>query len=334
MFKKLHSLHRYRPHHRGLRFCITVLLLFLALDTYAVAPKYPAIQEWQGEVWLTGKDGKRQLLHKKQPLREKALLETSATGQVTVQLDEKRTVILMKSSELSIPIIGWDRGEAPVLILKNGDLQWIQKLNEKGEYNIALTSDLFEFLSPPGNFIFSIDTQKAFAQVKVFDGSIEFSALNGEDSVLVQKGHMAGFQGVIEGDAIAYDVLLKGKKIPKGSLTQVSAISAEEMAKMESKQKKLRQDIKVRVDKEKAQEKNNAAGIICDAPAGKFNDCAWICLNNPKKEKKACLLAQPKVSCVRRRCNANGQWAEESIMSTEGSKIKCKVQPTVGTCDY
>lgn len=309
--------------------------MFFILNAEAVAPKYPLISGWQGQVWLTGKDGKRRQVQGKQVLREKALLETAPSSEVKIQVDEKRIIVLLGSSALSIPIIGWEHGETPVIILKSGDLHWIQDLNDKGAYNVALSSDLFEFISPPGNFIYSIDPQKAFAGVRVFEGAIEFSALNGEESVLVKKGQKIGFQGVLEGGEISYDVLLKGKKIPKGTLTEVSSIDAHEFAKIAEAEKKRLQEIAAKEGREKAAlAKSKREGIICQAPPAKFNECVWLCLNNPKKEKKNCLVSHPKVSCVRRRCNANGEWADETILNVEKGSSKCKAQAIVAPCDY
>lgn len=317
------------------RYFLCVFSFFVASRVEAVVPKYPAIQEWQGQVWLTTKDGKRQQVRSKQVLREKALLETSASSEVKIQLDDKRSVVLFSSSVLSIPIIGWEHGETPVLILKSGDLHWFQDPNEKAGYNIALNSDLFEFIAPPGNFIYSIDPQRAFAGVKVFEGSIEFSALNGEESVLVKKGQKVGFQGVLEGGEISYDVLLKGKKIPKGTLTAVSAIDSQEITVAAKQEKKRLQKVAAKERKEKAAiAKFKREGHICENPQAKFNECAWLCLNNPKKEQKNCLVSQAKVSCVRRRCNANGDWAEETLLNSEEGSSKCKAQPVVAPCDY
>ncbi|MGZ3771307.1 MAG: hypothetical protein ACXVCP_17225 [Bdellovibrio sp.] len=310
-------------------------LLAVFLNAKADTLKYPSITEWQGQAWITGKDGHRQLIHAKKVLREKALLETSSSGKIKILLDDKRTVTLLGSSELSIPIIGWEHGEVPVIILKNGDLHWQQNVNEKGLYNVALSSDLFEFIAPPGDFIYTMDRSKAFAGVRVFEGSIEFSALNGEESVLVKKGQQVGFQGVLENGEISYDVLLKGKKVPKGNLTEVSAIDRKEVAQVAEKEKKRLQKISSKKNKDRAALiKSKEEGTICSDPAGKFNECAWICLNNPKKEKKICLLSTAQVSCVRRRCNANGEWAEEFVLNAEKGGSKCKAQPVVAPCDY
>ncbi|WP_155722614.1 hypothetical protein [Bdellovibrio bacteriovorus] len=312
---------------------LSIVFLVFAEAALAVAPKYPAIREVYGQVWLTGKDGKRALVKGRQVLREKALLETSLTGRVKVELDEKRNFILLGSGEVLMPVISWESGEAPVVILKSGDLHWNQK--EKGAYNIALRSDLFEFLAIPGDYVLSIYPQKAFTGVKVFEGTMEFSALNGEESVTVKKGQQAGFQGVIENGEISYDVLLKGKKIPKGRLTAVTPIDAGELNKAAADEKKRLDGIaKLKAQEQARLAKLKREGVICSQPAGKFNECVWTCVNNPKKEKKNCLVQNEGTACVRRRCNANGDWSEETTLDAEKASIVCKAQPVVAICDY
>lgn len=310
-------------------------LLMVSLVGQAEAPKYPALREWRGQVWLTGKDGKRLLVRGKQVLREKAFLETSLAGQVKVQLDAQRTLTLLEGGELSIPVISWESGEAPVVMLKKGELHWQQSLKTKGAYNVALRSDLFEFIAPAGDYILSINPAKAFASVKMYEGSMQFSALNGEESVLVKAGQQVGFQGVLEGGEIAYDVLLKGKKIPRGQLTAVTAVDMSEIQKAADVEKKrLKKEADKKLHDKAALAKAKSEGYICEAPLAKFNECAWVCLNNPKKEKKSCLVGVAGVSCVRRRCNANGEWAEETVLDAEKAGTLCRAQPVVAPCDY
>ncbi len=312
--------------------------IFLPLVAFAnevLPPSYPVISEWQGQAWVTGKDGKRKEIKSRLVLREKALIETALLGQVKVQLDDLRSFTLLGTSSVSLPIIGWDSGEVPVVILKNGELHWQQEYKSKGSFNVAVRSDLFEFILPSGNYVLSVYPEKAFAGVKVFEGQMEFSSLNGESSVQVQAGQQAGFQGVLEGGEIAYDVLLKGKKIPRGRLLAVSPIDAAEIAKVAKARRKFEQEKALRQKSARdAQDKLKRDGVICEKPPGKFNECAWVCLNNPKKEKKACLVGPGKASCVRRRCNANGVWADEMVLDAEKFSNSCKAQPRVAPCDY
>ena len=312
-------------------------LVFLGglIGAQAKTPLYPAVIQWQGRVWVTGAQGKRQLLGKKQVLHEKATLETSIEGTVKVQLDENRSILLQEDSELSIPVIGIETGESPVLFLKKGRLRWQQSLGAKAPYNVAIRSDLFEFIVPAGDYVLTMNPIKALAGIQVFEGNFEFSALNGEESARVRSGEQVFFQGVLEEGEIAYDVLLKGKKIPRGRLTPVEPISREVMKKEKVEAQKKAAAVAKKKQMEKiAQERQKQKGVICEHPAAKFNECAWVCLNNPKSEKKVCLVEVGKASCVRRRCNANGVWAEEVVLDAEKDGNKCKVHPVVGACDY
>ena len=313
---------------------VVVLGSLLAASAFANAPRYPTIVEIQGQAWVTGKDGKRILVKGKPKLIEKALIETSLGARVKVDLDGERTFWVQEASEVSMPAISWESGQAPVLILKLGSLRW-QQSSEKAAYNVALRSDLFEFIPPAGDFVFSIIPDKAYTEVKVFKGKIEFSALNAEDSVTVKAGEQAGFQGVIEGGQIAYDILLKGKKIPRGKLTGVKAVDVGEIKAEEERLALLKkaQEAKKKAAL-KAVESIKKAGYICEKPAGRLNECAWTCEGNPKGEKKVCQVQTAGVSCVRQRCNANGQWAEMTSLSAEIGATACMAQITVAPCDY
>lgn len=313
-----------------------LLSVFLSSVCYsqAVAPKYPAIKAWTGQAWLTGKDGKRQPIRRKQVLREKALIETSLSSEVVIDLDPQRSFTVLGNTELSLPVIGWESGESPVVLLKRGDLQWSQTSSEKPAYNVALRSDLFEFLAPPGSYVLYMRPDQARAGVKMYSGSMEFSAMNAEDVAKVKAGQEVAFQGVLESGEIAYDLLLKGKRIPKGKLTGITALDPLELEKIAAeKKKKEAAAAKVLEQKKKAAAKS-VEGMVCSAPFAKFNECAWICLNNPKKEKKDCLVKEKDVSCVRRRCNANGEWADELVYDAEKGSNLCKAEALVAPCDY
>lgn len=320
---------------RNLKVVLSVLVLCFAGASFAAPPKYPILSEWQGQVWVTGKDGKRELVKAKTPLREKALIETAPAGFAKIILDDVRTVSLLSGTEVFLPAISWEGGEAPVLILKTGDIFWEQAVGKKGAYNTALRSDLFEFIAPAGDYVLSINPAKAYASVKVLEGTLVFSAMNAEESIKVQRGQQVGFQGVIEEGEIAYDILLKGKKIPKGHLLAVQPVDPSELNQRAENEKKLK------AEKASLEKKSKAAaakfkkdGYICAGPPAKFNQCAWICENNPKKEKKRCLTSETGVSCVRQRCNANGQWAEKTPLDAEKGSTVCQANSIVAACDY
>lgn len=320
---------------RNLKVILCVFVSLAGISAVAAPPSYPLISEFQGQVWLTGKDGKKEAVKGKTVLREKAVIQTSATGFAKVLLDESRSFSVLASSEVSIPAISWEGGEAPVLFIRSGDIFWEQDIQKTAAYNTALRSDLFEFIAAPGSYVLSMNPAKALASVKMLEGSMVFSAMNAEESVKVQKGQQVSFQGVLEEGEIAYDILLKGKKIPKGRLTAITAVDASELNKRAENEKKIQAEKAANAKKHKAAEaKFKKEGYICSAPFAKFNQCAWICQNNPKNEKKRCMAANSGVSCVRQRCNANGQWAEVTLLDAEKASSICQAQPLVAPCDY
>ncbi|HWU42848.1 MAG TPA: hypothetical protein VN132_05390, partial [Bdellovibrio sp.] len=204
-----------------------------------ISPRYPLITEIHGRVWLTnGKSNERVLLKTKAVLMERALLETEDGAQITVALDAQRQFTVLEGSTILLPTISWEGGEAPVIVLKRGNMRWQQLSEEKPSYNVDIRSELFEFQAPKGDFIFTMEPEKAYAGVKVLSGNLDFSALNGEESASVHAGQQVGFQGVIEGKEIAFDVLLKGKKIPKGRLTPVAEISKKDLAEFSGEKQK------------------------------------------------------------------------------------------------
>jgi hypothetical protein len=298
------------------------------------SPKYPQVLEVRGKVKWTNKDGQVAAPKAKQVLVEKAVLETDAKAEIWLAIDAHRKLRLYPQSRLEIPAISWETGEAPVLILKSGSFRWQQEA--KGTYNIALHSDLFEFLSPQGDFVFRFDPATALADVKVLEGQMEFSAMNAEDVALVTAGQKVSFQGVREGDEIVYDVLLKGKKIPRGKLGLVQTQSAAEQKEFSVVQEKAASSARQKkvLAAKKASEKSKDPAAICLAPAARLNQCAWVCDKNPPKEKKVCHLENPEVRCLRRRCNANGEWGEETEVPKDKAAGFCGAEAAVRECDY
>ncbi|MBK9322793.1 MAG: hypothetical protein IPM97_07590 [Bdellovibrionaceae bacterium] len=314
---------------------LSVALSFIFFGGVALAaPKYPFVVEVVGKVKWTDRDGKLAVLKNKQVLIEKASFETEENGQVLIQVDAQRKLRLYGGGSIEIPAISWETGEAPVVLLKYGRMRW-QEGPEK-TYNVSLRSDVFEFLSPVGDFVFSFDPKAALAEVKVILGSMSFSAMNAEDVALVGTGQKCSFQGVLDGGQIVYDILLKGKKIPQGKLGLVQPLSSEEkeMYSLAPLKKKIKKTEAKTSIKKAVDEGNGNTLAICKSPNGNLNQCSWTCEGNPKKEKKSCLFEKPEVRCVRRRCNANGEWSEASEVSKEKGMGLCRSQPLVRECDY
>src|SRR5690606_12649468 len=104
------------------------------------------------------------------------------------------------------------------------------------------------------------------------------------------SGQEVFFQGTREDGEVAYDILLKGRKIPKGNLSKVASISAAEMREFSGEEVEKKRQLELRKKAAEVAKKNILKpGQICRHPGAKLNECVWICENNPKTEKARCL---------------------------------------------
>lgn len=296
--------------------------------------KFPYLTFPKGQVWVkAGKMTEKKKISQDLLLRESALIETGEKSEVYLAFAENMEVLILGESNIEIPSINWENGESSALIIKKGTIIWQQVGG--ATYRLPIKSELFEFFPAESHFILAFDPTRAWTEMRLLSGQMSFSALNGEESVNLKPGQKASFQGTFEDGEIAFDILLKGKKIPKGHLSK-----AADMSDLEKKSYS-QESLKVLKAKElerrkKAEAKANILlpGQVCRKPNAKFNECSWTCEGNPKSETKKCRADIATVECVRRRCNANGVWAEPTRLDRSEMSLRCGPKPRVADCDY
>lgn len=317
-------------------FSIILLVLVLSCRVFSLNKKpdkffvvefkgLPKIEQQKDGVEIT----KVSRVEKDKIIRGQAVITTDDKSEVVLQIESGLKLKIYPETEIHFPQISWESGSIENFLLKKGRIRWHSEIKSK----IKMISDLFESVLPEGVFLISYSQNTPQVQVLVFKGEIEFQEKNGEESLILKENKKAQFLGKIEDGEIAYDVLLHGRKIPKGQKSQIENLSsdeyrkyslAEELKNIEAMKKKKEQAIM------KTPQRNNE---ICQKPNGLFNECAWICENNPKDQNR-CRVDLPKVHCVRKRCNANGLWSERYELDiATGGKI-CKTSPVVQACDY
>lgn len=278
---------------------------------------------------LTGRDESPASARAGVRLVEKAELKTGPGAELHVQLDSARTLILSEGTRIAIPGIRWEGGEVPQVNLQDGRVRWTSKAE-----GVRLQTPIFDLTVPAGDFIFAYDAKTARAEVWTIEGEITFGATNAETSVKVAAGRKAWFQGVIEEGEVAADLLLQGRKIPRGKLNGPVALTATELKPyLEEAQTRAAESKRAAARSRQRKEADRKEGVICGEPRGRFNECAWTCDGN-KAEAPHCRIGSPDVSCVRRRCNANGKWAEPKILDADEARARCKATAVVGRCDY
>lgn len=313
----------------------SVILLGQKKATFEKSNKYPVIIDVSGSVFITGRDDKKHPAKKGLILVERAKIETDVKSKIVIGLDEFRRAYIEQNSVIDIPSISWESGEAAYFDLKQGSFRWSQDPRNKESYAIFLRSSLFNFRAPPGNYVLLLKPEIPLASLKVLSGQVEFAALNSDESALIKENEKIEFKGILESGEIVYDILLKGKKIPRGALSKVEKLTHEEMDQysLERERKELEEENR-RIQRIKAQKRKIEENQICHHPNGRFNQCVWICEGNPKNEKKICRLDLQGVQCSRKRCDGNGQWSDRQILTKANGASSCKVNPVIDQCDY
>ncbi len=268
-------------------------------------------------------------LRKKELIRGSGSIHTDAKSEILLQLEPGIELKVYPDTEVTFPLIRWEDGRSDEFILKHGKVRW----QSQGKSQIMLKSDLFESTLPEGIFVVIYEPAAPRVQLLALKGEAEFQEKNGEESVKVSAGKKVEFLGHREDGEIAYDVLLQGRKIPKGKKSAIEDLSKEDkqLFSIEAEKKSLEASKK----KSKTNEGKNSArkNEICKRPGGTFNECRWVCENNPKDQRR-CRLDLSKVRCVRSRCNANGEWAESYELTPAAGTSICKPYPVVQACDY
>jgi len=288
--------------------------------------KEPYVMSFSGKVQLTDSRGQSKAPARQQLLREKAIFETGPSALVQVALTKNERLYVGPNSRVAIPVISWDDGAMERIELEKGTMR-LQNLTSSPRLVVTpLSRDSYA----EADLVFDLDPAAARLRVAVLEGRTAFRGLENEEFTPLERGEEATFQGVIEGGEIVFDVLLQGRKVARGKVEpkKKSNLAPAQMwwTEVEKIAHKEKAADAVRL-KEKAR-----AGAICKSPSARLNECAWVCENNPKKEKKACRLELANVKCVRMKCDANGEWSDR--LEIIPSKSPCGVQPKVAACDY
>lgn len=285
---------------------------------------HPLIERHQAK----GDNVSKVALKKKEKIRGQALIQTDAKSELLLELSPGTELKIYPDSEVLFPLIQWESGATDEILLKRGQVRWKASVG----HSILIKTDLLETKMTEGVFVLIYNPKTPQVQMMALQGEADFLEKNGEDPVHLTAGKKVHFLGQVEDGEIAYDVLLQGRKIPKGQKSQVEELSAEDHKQFSIEAEKKAEDLakkKAKFQGSKSSRKNE----ICKSPGGLFNECRWVCENNPKEQSR-CRLDLPKVRCVRSRCNANGEWAENYPLDRASGERLCKPFPVVQPCDY
>lgn len=315
------------------------LLSFLFFSAASAAISYPHIQESKGKIqWLREKidiankvpvrKEHKVAVNRKTKIKDEALLQTLEDGEISLQLNEGSELTIYPFSEVELPSIHWKNGVIGEIRLRQGKIRYTCKKN----CELKIITALHESVLPVGEYVLDYDKGSPKIEMTVIEGETVFRGLENEISVTLRAAQQAQFDGKYAEDGVVlYDVLLRGKKVAQGQLSEIKKLTEKELAQFKKKAKSTAQ--------KKAEAAANAiadgelpkiSGQICQKPFAKLDECAWICQNNPKGARNCDY--ERGAQCQRQRCNANGEWADSTVLPT--SEAKCSSQITISKCDY
>ncbi len=255
--------------------------------------------------------------NRKSKVADRLTLSLKEGAETKIQLNPKVVLTAYENTEFEIPLITWETRIFKEIKLTKGSVRL--EIVEV-PFEIEVITPFFKVNPPIGNWVFNIDPERALADILALKGSLEVASLNSDDKVKLKTGEKATFRGLLEEGEISYDLLLEGRKIPKGKWTAVESIDANDNQKysIESEKKRLEREQK---QKSKANdvELRKQAGDLCLKPKAMLGECIW------RKEK---------TDCVRTRCAADGKWKDPQRVSPVFCDKKAGWTNNPKKCDY
>ena len=306
-------------------------LIFLAthIITQNLFAGIPTIKEFVGGPLINLVEDKAKVQLAKNKLVDQSFTVKTASGeQLKVELGKDFYIIIFPES--SIKVEGYYTSKTDFHIkaltffsgrfyIKNGS-----SLPE--DLTVIYQSDFFIWKNTEdkNQREFFLELNPTIAQVRFCAGAqgIAASIWDHETVKNLKFQEGASFQGVLKKGVLEFDLLLENRKVPKGewqeSFTCDFKQILKEMNELETleavKRKKAEQNAKLAEKKRKLEYEKS----VCHEPNAQFNECLW------KRENK---------TCVRYRCDGQGQWQDRQVLPKNQS-FRCRTKPTVSKCDY
>ena len=289
-----------------------------------------SIQIVKGQAWLKNEMGGQRVINLGMEVRENDTLITSAAGRLTLKLNNGNVIHVLPNSLMKMSEVDLE-GRKTLIDLQKGQLRTKvnQKLGGANSYFKIRTRSAVAGVRGT-DFVVSYEvTQKAVTKVQTFEGAVELASSDLTKRQKILAGQESSF--VVAANTTDTDVFSDDEIndfIARGYMTPVYKMSESEIKKLKWETDAANEGFARRSLANKMKEK-----FICSEPKALLNQCHWRCENNPKGEKR-CRTDLPYVNCVRKLCNANGQWSDETRLPSTFFD-KCHPQEIkVGPCDY
>ncbi len=295
------------------------------------------------------------------PAQREKHSEKNPVGTVLMSMGDVRVVREKQTASLKInqkmfngdEVLAGDNGKAKIMFTDESNMTLLPKTRTKIQHEIAtsekqattVVSLLFGTVrsvvtkSEGGQKKYRVETPSAVAgvrgtdflttyyensqitKVQTLEGKVELASLTGGTKSLIPAGQYASF--VIDTDHDTSSASMK--YVDNGFITPLGSINSEQLKEI---------DRKFAFDSGREMASNSPEDSpICAAPAAYLNQCSYQCINNPKKAEH-CRTDLSSVKCLRKRCNANGVWAEETRLPASHYEKCPPAGIVVERCDY
>lgn len=319
---------QFRFHHEDMKplyaftfwLCLTPLLLQAKTSTQNSNPA-PKVQikilEVSGSIDDVSQSAKTLQWSKKSKVTDRLALDLRGGAQTKIQLHPHITLTAYENTEFEIPFINWDTRQFKEIKLAKGV---IRLEVDAIPFEFTFSTPFFQINPPVGQWVVAMDTERALVDVLSLKGELELTSLNSEDKTSIKTGERVTFRGLLEEGEISYDLLLHGRKVPKGKWTEVQKLTlAEDRAySLAAEKQRKSQTEKQKALAQKKQLKKQA-GQTCRNPMGDFNECYW------KKENE---------QCIRSRCAADATWKDSQVVAPSFCDKKAGWSNGAKKCDY
>lgn len=303
-------------------------IFILLLGSKALA-EVPVLQSYVGQPLIKIVEGSVVVKpEKNKKIEQSFTVKTAAKEQIKIRLGKDFDLIVFPESSLKIEGFYYTKKDYKIraVIFDNGRFYIKNGSNIADDLTVIYQSDFFQWKNTEkiNQREFFVEVNLATAEVRFCAGEkgLQASLFDHEVVKTLKFQEGASFQGVLKDGALDFDLLLEGRKIPKGSwqdnftcdfpqiLKEMNDLEALEKTKIQKEFKKQQALLK--------QKKLEYDKSLCHEPNGQFNECLW------KKEKSY---------CVRYRCDGQGQWVDRQQLP-RSQNFRCEQRPVVAKCDY
>lgn len=283
-----------------------------------------------GKSWIVSSLGNKVKAKKDLRIYESDKITTSSNGKVKIVFNDANILFVANSSEVKIEeyMASKKKSNRKVLLkLLKGKLR--SSVKQKYDNTQASRFQVKTKSAVAGvrgtDFVVELmSNHKYETKVTTLEGLVQFKNSVGSEQVVdVPANHTTSY--VVDTSALKGNA--DSEFVARGSMTPLYKVSGDEVsaliAQLEDKTKtKPISIIKVAED-----------DSICSQPKADFNMCSWKCENNPRGQK-SCRTDLENVKCVRKRCNANGEWVDNfRLPASIGEKCPAYGHK-VKDCDY